>query len=92
VQGPGVVRCDRRSRAYFFLGAAIIAWDVSGIIMWDVSDIIIILDVSGVEEAGFCSPFEHPAMATTAMTNAMRFMRAPSSNRRVTVRRVRCAA
>jgi hypothetical protein len=71
------VRGDRRSRVYF-LGAAII-FEESPIFMWAVSDIIIMLDVSGVpvEAAGF-SPFEHPAMATTAMTNAKRFMSAPS--------------
>jgi hypothetical protein len=79
----------RRSRRYFFFGAAgfagaiiffdvstiITCLDVSTIIIFEVSDIIIILEVSAA--AGF-SPFEHPAMATTATTNAMRFMRAPS--------------
>jgi hypothetical protein len=86
VSGPGFVRSDRRLRAYFFFGAAIffevsaiIMWDVSAIIMWDVSDIIIILDVSAGAAAGFSSPFAHPTMATTARTNAMRFMSAPSS-------------
>jgi hypothetical protein len=70
-----------------FEESAIIMWDESDIIMcdvsdaipWDVSDIAIMLEVSPAAAAGFCSPFAHPATATTAMTNAMRFMRAPSS-------------
>jgi hypothetical protein len=75
------VHGDCRSRAcpYFFEGSAIIMWDVSDIIPCDVSDIIIL--ESSAAAAGF-SPFAQPAMATTAMTNAKRFMRAPSSRKK----------
>jgi hypothetical protein len=51
------------------------------IIECDVSGAIIILEVSAAAAAGF-SPFPHPAMATRAMMNAKRFMRAPSSKKK----------
>jgi len=60
-------------------GAGAIFFEVSPIIIFfDVSLIIIIgwdVSAAGVAAAGFSSPFEQPAMATTAMTSAMRFMR-----------------
>jgi hypothetical protein len=73
----------RGEESYFFgamcfVVSPIIMWVVSPIIIFDESFIIIMWDdvsAAGVEAA--FSPFEHPPMARTAMTNARRFMRTP---------------